>query len=128
MLQALNALVRFGNVIVPMIGLSAYLTPFVALCLVYQTVVRSPENFLTKFLQFYVVCVFLALLSIGLQYIGYHWSVLGEVGQGLPIYDQHTIMAAYSGLFRASEIAAWHAATCACFLIILIVSRRMTLS
>ena len=125
--QALNALTRFGNVIIPMIGLSAYLTPFVALCLAYQTVTRSSENFMTKFFQFYVVCVFLALLSICLQYIGYHWSVLGEVGVGLKIYDQNTIMLAYSGLFRSSEVAAWHAATCVCFIIILTITRRITL-
>jgi hypothetical protein len=126
--QAANAFARFGSMIMPMIGLLAYLTPFVGLCLVYQTMLRSSgsENFVAKFLQFYVVCILLFLSTVGLQSLGYDWSVFGEVGKGITIYDQGTLMTAYSGLFRASEIAAWHAATAACFLIILTVSRRMT--
>jgi hypothetical protein len=127
-LQAVNTFVRSNNVIIPMIGFLSYLTPFVALGLVYQMVLHSPENFLTKFLKFYIFCVLLVLPTIALQFIGYRWSVLGEVGQGILVYDQHTVMSAYSGLFRASEIAAWHAGTCACFLIILTVSRPMKLT
>jgi hypothetical protein len=124
--QAVNALAHFGNIMMPMIGLLAYLTPFVGLCVVYQTVVRSSNNCVARFLKFYVVCVLLFLPTIGLQSIGYDWPVLGEVGPGITIYDQGTVMAAYSGLFRASEIAAWHAATAACFLIVLTVSSRTT--
>ena len=125
--QALNAYARFGSVIMPMIGILAYVTPFVALCLVYQSILRSPENYLRKFLGFYVACVFLALLTISLEYVGYRWPVLGQVGLGLTIWDQGTVMSSYSGLFRASEIAAWHAGAAVCFLAILSVTRHMTL-
>lgn len=125
--QAFNALARFGQPIVPAIGLLTYLAPFVALSLVYQTVLRSSENFISKFLVFYVICVLLVLPTIALQYMGYHSSLLGEVGKGIIIFDQDTVMRAYSGFFRASEIAAWHAGACASLLMILIVSRRMTL-
>jgi hypothetical protein len=127
--QAIHAFASFGNVVVPLIGLSAYLTSFVALCLVYQTVVRSPDNFLINFFRFYIVCFSLALTTIYLEYIGYDWSILGEVGQRLIIFDRTTgaKLSAYSGLFRASEVAAWHAATCVCFFAIWMVNRRLTL-
>jgi hypothetical protein len=127
-LQGVNGFARFGTPIVPLIGLMSYLVPFAAICLVYQIVVRSPENVLSKFMWFYVACVCLVLPTIALEYMGYDWAVLGEVGVGITIFDQGTAMDAYSGLFRASEIAAWHAGAAACFLIILLVSKRLTLS
>src|SRR5262249_5484780 len=101
-------------------------TPFVALGLVYQTLLRSSESYLTRFLQFYVLCVSLALTTIYLQYVGYDWPVFGEVGNGLIIYDMGTGLRAYSGLFRSSEVAAWHAATVVCFIAILTMVRGMT--
>jgi hypothetical protein len=52
-----------------------------------------------------------------------HWIVLQEVGEifggELIIYDVGTALESYSGIFRVGEIAAWHAATVAIFLIIL---------
>jgi hypothetical protein len=122
--QAINSFIRFGNPIIPAIGLLTYAVPLLGLCLLYQTIVRSPDDFVTKFLQFYVLCVSLVLPSIALEYVGYRWPVLGEVGWGITIWDQGTVMKAYSGLFRASEIAAWHAGAAACFAIILIVVNR----
>ncbi len=121
--QALNSLTRFGNIFLPAIGCLTYLTPFVAMSLIYQAVLRSSDKYLTKFLQFYVVCVSLALTTVYLEYIGYGWPILGEVGTGIVIHDFGHILSAYSGLFRSSELAAWHAATSVCFLAILIVSR-----
>jgi len=128
LLQAINSLTRFGNVFIPLIGLLAYLTPFVALGLVYQTLLRSPEYSLNKFLRFYVMCVSVWLTTILLQFVGYDWAILGEVGQGLVIFDRYSgsMLRAYSGLFRSSEVAAWHAATCVCFFAILMINRRMT--
>src|SRR5262245_24213716 len=78
-LQAINSLFNFGNLMLPVIGLTAYLTPFVALCLVYQTVTRCPEKLLANFLGFYVLGSSLALTTLYLEYIGYNWSILGEV-------------------------------------------------
>jgi hypothetical protein len=44
------------------------------------------------------------------------------------IYDQVTgaQLSSYSGIFRASEVAAWHAAAVICFTAILVMTRRMT--
>ena len=73
-----------------MIGLVAYLTPFVALSFVYQTLIRSPEKYLPNFLRFYVICISLSLITVLLQFVGYDWAILGEVGQGLIIFDRYS--------------------------------------
>jgi hypothetical protein len=121
--QAINSFARFGNIFLPAIGALAYLTPFVALSLAYQSMVRSPNNYLTRFLQVYVACTFIAVSTILIEYMGYQWPILGEVGVGIRIYDLGAILSAHSGIFRSSEVAAWHAATCVCFLGILVMSR-----
>jgi hypothetical protein len=126
--QAFNAFAQFGNVVIPLIGLTAYLTPFFAVCLVYQIAVLSRESLIGHVFRFYVVCAFLGLTTIYLQYIGFDWPILGEVGRGLIIFDRDTgaILSAYSGIFRSSEVAAWHAASVVCFFAILIINRRIT--
>jgi hypothetical protein len=45
----------------------------------------------------------------------------------LTIYDVGTVLKAYSGFFRSSEIAAWHAAAVSCFLFILLIGRKFSL-
>jgi hypothetical protein len=60
-----------------------------------------------------------------LEYAGYDWPVLGTVGGKFLIYDQGTVITAKSGIFRASEIAAWHAMTCACFVLLLATLRKI---
>ena len=70
----------------------------------------------------------LSLTTVYLEFSGYDWPVLGQVGPKLIIFDQVTgvILASFSGLFRASEIAAWHAMTAACFVVLMIFLRRIT--
>jgi hypothetical protein len=80
--------------------------------------------------QWMGVYIFFALLSLSgvyLQYAGYEWDVLGEVGVGQIIYDVGVALKAYSGFYRASEIAAWHAAAIACFGFILAVGKKATI-
>src|SRR5262249_40152257 len=73
------------------------------------------------------VVIGLSLTTVYLEYSGYAWSVLGQVGPRLVIYDKITgILFSYSGIFRASEIAAWHAMTAACFVVLMTCSRRTT--
>ena len=109
--QAINAFARFGNVIIPLIGLSAYLTPFVALCFVYQMVVRSPINFLTNFFLFYIVCVFWPL-QLSICNISAMTGQFLERWAGLIIYDRtrcHTLglLRAVSSL-RGGRVACGH--------------------
>jgi hypothetical protein len=68
----------------------------------------------------------LALATIYLEYAGYDWPIFGAVGGNLPIYDNFIggMLIPHSGIFRASEIAAWHAMTCACFALLLVTLRK----
>jgi len=68
------------------------------------------------------------LITVYLEYSGYDWSVLGQVGPKFIVFDQLTgsILPSYARSFRASEIAGWHAATAACFVVLLTLSRRTT--
>ena len=54
--------------------------------------------------------------SIVMEYAGLDWQVLGDVGEGFRMHEKGVLLTAHSGFFRASEIAAWHAATSVCFL------------
>ena len=69
----------------------------------------------------------LALTTVYLEYAGYDWPVLGQVGGNLLIFDKYSgvILRSHSGIFRASEIAAWHAMTCACFVLLLATWRKI---
>jgi hypothetical protein len=128
--QAANSWFRFGNIMLPSIGLISYLTPLIGLCVVYQMIVRSSDKFIENFLGFYVVATSVALTTLCLQYVGFDWAILGEVGQGMVIFDSTTgaKLSAFSGTFRSSEVAAWHAAAVVCFGAILLSNQRMTLS
>src|SRR5205814_4891358 len=120
-----HSYVRYGNPIVPAIGLLAYISPIPAVVFAYQFAVRHGLSGIRHWMWFYVVAAVVFLSGIFLEFADFDWPVLGEVGEGVLIYDVGTILKAYSGFFRASEIAAWHAATTSCFLFILFVGRRL---
>lgn len=127
LIQAVHSLLRFGNPMVPVLGLINYLTPFIALVFVYSFAARGGIRRVRALFGFYLVCAMTALSTLYLQLAGFDWQVLGEVGSGIQIHGYGTILTAYCGTFRASEIAAWHAATCACFTILLLSERKVTL-
>jgi hypothetical protein len=126
-LQAAHSYIRFGLPQMTIIGLIAYLAPVPAMVFAYQLALRSKLSGLRTWSWVYVAVAGLALSGVYLEYAGLPWRVLGEVGQGLTIYDVGTVLKAYSGFFRSSEIAAWHTAAVACLLFILLVGRRLTL-
>jgi hypothetical protein len=76
----------------------------------------------------YIAAALLSLSGVYLEYEGFQWRTLGEIGEGQIIYDVGTILKAYSGFYRASEIAAWHAATIACFIFMLSVGKKPTIA
>jgi hypothetical protein len=61
-----------------------------------------------------------------LQYAGFQWTGLGEVGEGVAISGAGAYYLGNSGTFRAAEIAAWHAATVGCFSFMLFWGRRFS--
>lgn len=117
-LQAIVALVRFHSIMVPAIGMLAYLTPIPALWLAY-CYVRDLSD-VRRFLLVYVVVGALINMSIIASGVGYDSALLTSIGGDLMIFDRVAgIVQAHSGLMRAPEIAAWHAATVACMAIVL---------
>jgi len=127
LLQALHALVRWGNPLLPVLGLIFYFGPLVAL-LVAIGYARN-ERMIKKFMITYVVIMVPAALTVFLSlWYSDNWPVLREigsfVGRQLIIYDQGTALDSHPGIFRVGEIAAWHAATAASFLLILAIQNK----
>jgi hypothetical protein len=124
--QAFNSYLRFDNLLIPLIGLLTYVLPFPSIVFAYQLVFRQGEFRINQFMKWYIVCISLVLTTVYLQFAGYDWPVFGQVGPLMIIFDQYTglILPSNSGLFRASEIAAWHAMTAACFVMLMTFLRR----
>src|SRR5262249_53839582 len=85
---------------------------------------------INQFMKWYIVCISLALTTVYMEFSGYDWPVLGQVGVKLIAYDQVTgaVLPLDAGIFRASEIAAWHGMTAACFVLLMTFLRRTTLA
>ena len=104
-----------------------WLAPIPAVVLAYQYAVRRGLLGVRRWMLVYVLFALASLSGVYFQYLGFQWRTLGEIGAGQVIYDLGTVLKAYSGFYRASEIAAWHAAAIACFIFILSVGKRATL-
>jgi hypothetical protein len=128
--QAFNSYLRFDNLAMTLIGLATYLLPFLSIAFAYQLVFRQGEFRINQFMKWYIVCITIALTTVYLEFLGYRWPVLGQVGRSFLIFDQATgaILQSSSGIFRASEIAGWHAMTAACFILLIAFLRRITLA
>jgi hypothetical protein len=127
-LEAFNSFVRFNNPMVSLIGLLTYLLPLPSFVLAYQLVLRGGEARVRQFITVYLSLILLALTTVYLQFRGYDWSILGQVGGYFLIFDQTgAIVKPNSGIFRAAEIAGWHAATAACFVLLLATWRKINI-
>jgi hypothetical protein len=126
--QAFNSYLHFDNPMMTLTGLLTYLLPLPSIICAYQLVYRQGEFRINQFMRWYIVCIGLALTTVYLEYSGYNWPVLGTVGPQLIIFDQITglKLPSFAGLFRAPEIAAWHAMAAACFVLLITFSRRVT--
>jgi hypothetical protein len=126
MVEALNSLQNFGNLMLPAIGLVTYLLPLPAIMFGYQLACRAGVASIHRFMSAYLFCFMPALTTVYLEYAGFNWGILGQVGGDLPLYDQ-TLgrLVSHSGIFRAAEIAAWHAMACACFALMLLTFRKI---
>ena len=125
--QALHSFVRYGSFKMTGVGLLVWLAPIPAVLLAYQYANRRGILGVRRWMLVYVLVALVSLTGVYFEYIGFSWRTLGEIGEGQIIYDVGTVLKAYSGFFRASEIAAWHTAAIACFVFILSVGKRATL-
>jgi hypothetical protein len=125
-LEAFNSLFRFGNPMISLVGLLTYLLPLPSIAFAYQLVVRGGEARIYQFMTAYLVGTTLALTTVYLEYAGYNWPVFGQVGGNLLLFDKYVggVIVPHSGIFRASEIAAWHAMTCTCLVLLLVTLRK----
>lgn len=123
-LQAAHSFLRFGNLLITGYGLASYLAPLVAILLVSRIYPYGRLSRVIPFLWFYVALVAVSICTILLEQIGMGSSIFGEVGEGIIIYDMGTVLEAYSGIFRASEIAAWHVANFSCLVLLLLTYRH----
>lgn len=124
--QAMHSFARYGSVMMTGIGLLVWLAPIPAVLLSYQYATRRGILGVRRLLLLYTMVALVSLSGVYFEYIGFQWRTLGEIGQGQMIFDVGTVLKAYSGFFRASEIAAWHTAAIACFIFILSVGKRAT--
>jgi hypothetical protein len=121
MVQAVFAFLRFKSIMIPAIGMLAYLTPIPALWLSYSYVRELTD--VRRFLYVYVVLGLIASLGIIASAAGIESQVLSTIGGDMLIFDRVAgIVEAHSGLMRSPEIGAWHAAAVACLVIVLRVS------
>jgi hypothetical protein len=126
--QALVSYLRFDNLFIPLIGLLTYVMPLVSIVFAYQLCCRQSDFRIDQFMKWYIVCIGLALTTIYFEFSGYDWPVLGQVGEKLIMYDRITsaVLTSFTGLFRASEISAWHAMSAACFVLVVASLQRTT--
>ncbi|MFZ1574944.1 MAG: hypothetical protein WAT36_06875 [Chromatiaceae bacterium] len=120
--QVGHAWVRWGNPQVPLLGLVFYLGPIAALLV--GVAYANSERRITTYLTAYILIMAPAVLTVylSLEYSD-QWPVLRDIGTfaggQLIIFDQGVALESYAGILRTGEIAAWHAATAAAFLIML---------
>jgi hypothetical protein len=117
--QAVNAMLLYGNPVMVGIGALSYLAPLPALLAGYHFALKGGLPSIRRWLTLYLIAALIMLPSILLQYAGFDWRVLGEVGAGIRMYGEGGTLVANAGFFRSSEMAAWHASTAVCVLLLL---------
>jgi hypothetical protein len=117
--QAVHGLVLYGNPVLTGIGLIAYLGPVPAFMVGYRYACSGGQKRLLQLLRWYAVMSLIFVSGVYLEYLKVKWPILGEIAGGFKIYDLGTVLRPYSGFMRTSEIAAWHAASAVCILVIL---------
>lgn len=116
-LQFIHSILRWGNIFVGTIGMISYVAPFFAIIVGYYSVNRLAN--VRSFMKIYCCFGIFVGVTVALSFMGFELPVFREVGVGLKIYDQGTVLRSFSGIMRTGEIAAWHLATSICFIVIL---------
>jgi hypothetical protein len=125
-LQGFHSMIRWDAPMLPIIGAVFYLVPVAAVMFAHQFAVKFGTHGIQQFLWFYVAASLVWMLSVLAEANGFSHRALGEVGVGQIIYDYGLNRRAVSGLYRASEIAAWHIAMTGCALFIVLNGRKLS--
>jgi hypothetical protein len=120
--QAMNSFLRFGDIQLMALGAAFYTAPAVAIWAGYE--VGCNPKILQKMIITYLALCSLFAISALLDFRGLDSTLFKEVGQGILITFEGFSAAGISGLWRTSEVAAWHLAAGACFSLTLAVSSQ----
>jgi len=118
--QGLNSVFRFGDLRLAGLGIAFYLAPVVAIWVGFQ--VGCTPKLVNRLLFTYLVMCGLFALTAWLDFQGVQNPLFKEVGQGIQITFEGFSAEGATGLWRTSEIAAWHMAAGSCFALILAVT------
>lgn len=124
--QAVNSIVRYGNPMIAGISALSYLAPLPAMLAGYWFAVDEGRDGVRRWIGAYLAGALVMLPGILLEYLGFEWPVLGDVGEGIQIFTEDAVLTAHAGFFRASEMAAWHTATVVCFVLLLASLRTLS--
>ncbi len=124
LMQLVLAYYNSRSLTVVALGMLTYFMPILAILTGFYFACRVGEDGVVRLMFFYSIICIAFTAGIYLEYFGVSWRALGEVGEGLKIYDVGTVLKGYSGFFRSSEIAAWHVVLGSCFLLILATRTR----
>lgn len=128
-LQAVNGFLWHGSVFAVALGILTYLGPLPAILVGRRLARLSGDAAIMRFLKSYLLLTIPAVCTIYLQYSGVDWAVLGDVGNGIQMYDvllNGAPLGTFGGLFRSSEIAAWHICACCCFVTLVLSYRNIS--
>lgn len=113
LLQGVNSFARFGDPFRSMIGTAFYLAPLAGIWMGFQ--ISRDQIFLRRFFQVYLIGSALIAVTVFLDYRGMDIPLFKEVGGGILIHFRYGFYTyGSSGLWRTSELAAWHLAASAC--------------
>lgn len=121
--ESVATFIRFGSPILATIGFLAYVTPIPGILLGYHFARREQETY--RFIKVYLALNVIMVGGVYLSYLGYDWQILSSVGEDLVVYDmQKGALLLRSGFFRAPEVAAWHAGTAICLLVVMFMTLK----
>jgi hypothetical protein len=122
-IQSVVSFIRFGSPILAAIGFLAYVTPIPGILLGYQFAKRERETY--KFVKVYLALTVIMVGGVYLSYFGFDWKILNSVGEELFVYNlEKGALLLRSGFFRAPEVAAWHAGTSICLLVVMFMTLK----
>jgi hypothetical protein len=123
LVQSIISFITTQSAAVAGIGLIGYLSPLPVLILgIYF--VRDIHD-INRLMFFYIIVSTVISAGIYLSFMGYDWDILQAVGTDLYIYPlSGGAIKLHSGFLRSSEVAAWHAGTSICVVIMLLLTMK----
>src|SRR6266446_6817465 len=122
-IQSVVTFIRFGSPILATIGFLAYVTPVPGILLGYHFGRREQETY--RFIKVYLALNVIMVAGVYLSYFGFEWQILNSVGEDLLVYNlEKGALLLRSGFFRTPEVAAWHAGTSICLLVVMFMTLK----